>query len=153
MIAPRIVLTVTVVGLVLASCSSSDSSSSASGGGDQTVDVTLQEFAVSAVPATVAAGTVTFNATNEGPDDQHELVVVKTDLEPTALPQKEDGSVDEEGEGIEVVDEIEEFDPNTTESLTLDLETGSYVLMCNIYDPDEDEAHYAEGMRLGFTVS
>ena len=36
--------------------------------------------------------------------------------------------------------------------MTLDLEAGNYVLICNIYDADEDEAHYQEGMRTAFTV-
>jgi hypothetical protein len=32
------------------------------------------------------------------------------------------------------------------------LEAGSYVLICNVYSADEQEAHYAEGMRIAFTV-
>ena len=51
-----------------------------------TVAVTLQEFAVAADPATAPAGSVTFNVTNEGPDDVHEFVVIKTDLAVTDLP-------------------------------------------------------------------
>jgi hypothetical protein len=35
----------------------------------------------------------------------------------------------------------------------LDLEAGNYVLICNIWDEDEQEAHYLEGMRTTFTVS
>jgi uncharacterized cupredoxin-like copper-binding protein len=122
-------------------------------GGETSVDVTLQEFAVSAVPTSVDAGDITFDVTNDGPDDEHEFVVVRTDLDPTGLPTKEDGSVDEEGEGIEVVDEVEAIAPGDSESLTVALDAGAYVLICNIYDPDEDEAHYQEGMRLGFTVT
>ncbi|MEX0984501.1 MAG: hypothetical protein WD096_05575 [Actinomycetota bacterium] len=137
--------------VALAACGSD--SSAPSGGGGGTVAVTLQEFAITAVPATVAAGSVTFEATNNGPDDIHEMVVIKTDLDPTALPTNDDGSVDEAGEGVEAIDEIAEFDPGNTESLTLDLEAGAYVLICNIYDADEVEAHYQEGMRLAFTVT
>jgi uncharacterized cupredoxin-like copper-binding protein len=130
--------------LVASACSSDE------GGG--TVDVTLQEFAVAANPSSIGAGEVTFEATNSGPEDPHELVVFATDLAPDALPTNEDGSVDEEGEGVELVDEIEEFPVGETQSMTLDLEAGSYVLICNIYDADEQEAHYQEGMRLAFTV-
>ena len=124
-------------------------------GGDEetTVDVTLQEFAIIPSSASVDAGSVTFEATNEGPDDDHELVVIRTDLEASALPTNEDGSVNEDGEGIEVIGEIEEFPPGETESATFDLEAGSYVLICNIYDEDEQEAHYAEGMRVEFSVA
>lgn len=124
-------------------------------GGDEEpqVDVTLQEFAITVDSASVPAGSVTFNATNEGPDDDHEFVVIRTDLGVTDLPTAEDGSVDESGEGIEVTGEIEEFPPGDTESATFDLVAGAYVLICNIYDATEDEAHYQEGMRIAFTVT
>jgi uncharacterized cupredoxin-like copper-binding protein len=116
------------------------------------VDVTLQEFAVIPSEATVGAGEVTFDVTNEGPDDVHEFVVIRTDLSPEALPTVEDGSVDEAGEGLEVIDEIEDIPVGDSSSLTVDLEAGNYVLICNIYDATEDEAHYQEGMRVAFTV-
>ena len=122
------------------------------GGEGGNVNVTLQEFSVGTDPASAPAGSVTFDATNEGPDDQHEFVVIKTDLGLTDLPVDENGAVDEEGEGIEIVDEIEPFDVGETESLTVDLEAGSYVLICNVFDEDENEAHYQEGMRTSFTV-
>jgi uncharacterized cupredoxin-like copper-binding protein len=121
------------------------------GGG--TVDVTLQEFAVVPSESSVDAGEVTFEATNDGPGDPHELVVIQTDLAIDALPTDENGAVDEAGEGITVLDEIEEFPPGETQSLTLDLDAGSYVLICNIWDEDEQESHYQEGMRVALTVS
>ena len=76
--------------------------------GGTTVNVTLQEWAVLPDPASAAAGDVTFSITNDGPEDIHEFVVIATDLEPGALPTDEAGAVDESGEGIEVIDEIEE---------------------------------------------
>lgn len=131
-----------VLGLIAAACDS--------GGGS--VDVTLQEFAVIPSESSVGAGEVTFNVTNEGPDDVHEFVVFRTDLSPEALPTAEDGSVDETGEGLELIDEIEDIAVGESPSLTVDLDAGNYVLICNIYDPAEDEAHYQEGMRVAFTV-
>jgi uncharacterized cupredoxin-like copper-binding protein len=125
---------------------------SSCGDDEETVQITLQEFAVSADPASVPAGSVTFEATNDGPDDVHEFVVIATDLGITELPTVEDGSVDESGEGLEVIGEIEDIPVGETQSVTLDLEAGPYVLICNIYDADEDEAHYQEGMRTSFTV-
>jgi len=53
---------------------------------------------------------------------------------------------------VEVIDEIEDIPVGETQSLTVDLEAGKYVLICNIYDEAEAEAHYAEGMRTAFTV-
>ena len=52
---------------------------------------------------------------------------------------------------MEVVDEIEDIPVGETQ-VTVDLAAGSYVLICNIYSEDENEAHYAEGMRIAFTV-
>jgi uncharacterized cupredoxin-like copper-binding protein len=121
--------------------------------GGATVDVTLQEFAVVPSESSASAGEVTFDATNEGPEDDHELVVIQTDLAIDALPTDENGAVDEEGEGITVLDEIEEFPPGETQSLTLDLDAGGYVLICNIWDETEQESHYQEGMRVAFTVT
>jgi hypothetical protein len=132
------------IALVATGCSGDE------GGG--TVAATLQEFAIAANPSSIAAGEVTFEAENIGPDDLHELVVIRTDLTPDALPTNADGSVDEGGEGVEAIGEIEEFPVGETQSMTLDLDAGSYVLICNIYDADEQEAHYQEGMRLAFTV-
>ena len=131
------------LGLVAAGC----------GGGGEDVSVTLQEFAVGTDPASVSAGSVTFNIENKGPDDTHEFVVIRTDLDPTALPTDEDGAVDETGAGIEVVDEVEEIPVGDTPTLTVDLTAGSYVLICNIFDESENEAHYQEGMRTALTVS
>jgi uncharacterized cupredoxin-like copper-binding protein len=133
-----------VAGLALAGAGCGDD--------EETVQITLQEFSVSADPASVPAGSVTFEATNDGPDDVHEFVVIATDLAITELPTAEDGSVDEAGEGLEVIGEIEDIPVGETQSVTLDLEAGSYALICNIYDADEDEAHYQEGMRTSFTV-
>lgn len=133
----------TTVALIAASC-----------GGDEggTVEVTLQEWAVGSQPATIGAGEVTFEVTNSGPEDTHEFVVIRTDLGPTELPTDETGAVAEGGEGMEVVDEIEDIAVGDTQMLTVDLDAGNYVLICNIYDADEQESHYQEGMRTSFTV-
>jgi uncharacterized cupredoxin-like copper-binding protein len=104
--------------------------------------------------ASTAAGTVTFNVTNNGPEDPHELVVFKTDLAHRDLPTREDGGVDEEGEGVELIGEIEEFDPGATESADFDLAAGKYVLICNLVEEEEGEleSHYGLGMSVEFTV-
>ena len=125
---------------------------SCGGGAETTVNVTLQEFAVLPAQESAPAGTTTFSVENTGPEDVHEFVVIKTDLAPDALPTDENGVVDEEGEGMEVIDEIEDIPVGETQSVTVDLESGSYALVCNIWDEDEQEAHYAMGMRSAFTV-
>jgi uncharacterized cupredoxin-like copper-binding protein len=119
------------------------------------VNVTLQEWAVVPDTLSVPAGSVTFNAENVGPMDPHELVIVRTDIPASDLPTREDGAFDEEADGVEVVDEIEEFDVGTTESLTLDLEPGHYVLLCNLVEEEDGEleAHYQMGMWIDFEVT
>jgi hypothetical protein len=125
------------------------------GGNGGTVAVTLREFAVAADVQSIGSGSVTFDATNEGPEDEHELVVVRTDLPLTELPTTEDGAFDEEAADVEVIGEIAEFPVGETRSDTWELEAGSYVLLCNIVQEEDDgtlEAHFAEGMRAPFTV-
>lgn len=127
----------------------------ACGGGGTTVAVTLQEFAVLPAQDSAPAGSITFDVENKGPEDTHEFVVIKTDLAPDALPTAEDGSVDETGEGIdEVIGEIEDIAPGSKETLKVDLEAGSYVLICNVVEEEGADTlvHYALGMRTGFTV-
>jgi uncharacterized cupredoxin-like copper-binding protein len=148
---------VLAVGVLVAACGGGGASPSGAGGGGGaggSVDVTLQEWAVVPASSSVAAGSVTFNATNQGPEDPHELVVFRTDLGHRDLPTREDGGVDEEGEGVELIGEIEEFEPGTSESATFDLEAGKYVLICNLVEEEEGalESHYGLGMSTEFTV-
>ena len=141
----------------LTGCSSGGGASAttaATGGG--TVDVVLSEFAVVPSVPSIAAGKVTFVATNTGPDDPHELVVFKTDLGDRNLPASPEGKVDEEGAGLTFIGEIEEFDPGKTGTATFDLAPGKYVLVCNIVQDEPDgtkESHYLKGMSIPFTVN
>ncbi len=149
------VATVAALSLVAAGCSDDDEGGeTAATGGGTTVDVTVQEFAVIPASSSAPAGDVTFDVTNKGPDDTHEFVVFKTDLAPDALPTAADGSVDEEGEGVELIDEIEDIAVGDTPTLTVSLDAGSYVFICNIVEEEGGEtiAHYQQGMRVAFTV-
>jgi uncharacterized cupredoxin-like copper-binding protein len=148
--AAGITAVIAVLALVAGACGDDDGGGETGAGG--AIAITLQEFAVTPSPAQAPAGDVTFDATNEGPDDVHEFVVFATDLAPDALPTVEDGSVDETGEGVELQGEIEDIAVGDTQSVTIDLAAGNYVLICNIYDAAEKESHYQEGMRVAFTV-
>lgn len=147
--------------LAVAACSSGTATSSPTPGASpaggspaagQTVDVTLQEWAVVPASESVAAGDVSFAVTNNGPEDVHEFVVLKTDLDAGDLPSDDTGAVDEAGEGITVIDEIEDIPVGESQDLSVVLDAGHYVLLCNIYDETEQEAHYTMGMRTNFTV-
>jgi uncharacterized cupredoxin-like copper-binding protein len=115
------------------------------------VDVALGEWYVRPASSRVAAGQIYFFVDNEGPDDAHEFVVIKTDQAADGLPVT-DGKVPEDE--VELLDEIEPFAPNSQASLLLDLEAGNYAFICNIAEEEEGvlESHYEEGMYTAFTV-
>lgn len=115
-------------------------------GGNGGIGVTLADYTVTPDESSASAGDVTFDVTNDA-EQTHEFVVFKTDLAEDQLPTNEDGDVDEEGEGVELVDEIEDIEGGSSESLTVNLDAGNYVLICNL------PGHYRQGMHASFTVS
>lgn len=137
-------------------CGGDDDTGGEDGDGDggSGIAVTLQEWAVTPDSDSVAAGEVTFDIENTG-EETHEFVVLSTDIDPNELPTADDGSVDEEGGEMEVVDEVEDIPSGDTATLTVDLDAGAYALICNIVEEEEGgetESHYAQGMRIAFTV-
>ena len=46
-----------------------------------------------------------------------------------------------------MVDEAEDIAPSTTATLPIDLEAGSYVIICNL------PGHYQQGMNVGLKVT
>jgi uncharacterized cupredoxin-like copper-binding protein len=150
----RTIAGVSIVALALSACTAGPASPSPiADAGPATVQVTLQEWAVVPASTSAAAGDVTFEVTNSGPEDVHEFVVLKTDLDPGALPVDATGAVTESGAGIVVVDEIEDIPVGETQALKVTLAVGKYALLCNIYDETEMEAHYTMGMRIAFEVT
>jgi HmuY protein len=118
----------------------------------QQIAVDLNEWAISTDKNTVPAGPVNFNITNSGPADAHEFVIIKTDLGVKNLPVDINGKVDENAAGITIIGELENISVNADAKTTFQLEPGNYVLICNIWDAAENEAHYSQGMRSIFTV-
>lgn len=118
------------------------------GGGDQgqaqQLQANLSEWKIGLSESTVSAGKVEIAAENAG-TMVHELVIIRTDTAPDKLPVSASQKVDEAKAG-DVIDEIEEFKAGTTETKTIDLAAGAYVLICNIPE------HYEAGMRVGLTV-
>ena len=142
--------------LALAACGDdTDGGTEADAAGtDGEASVDLQEWAVVPDQQSAPAGEVTFSVENVG-EEVHEFVIIKTDLDPGSLPTADDGSVSETGEGMEVVDEIEDLQPGDSSELTVDLDAGTYALICNVLEEEEDgefESHYQMGMRTAFTV-
>jgi uncharacterized cupredoxin-like copper-binding protein len=111
-------------------------------------DVTgsVSEWDVTVSASEAKAGDVSFTIDNAG-TIPHEFLVVKTDYEVGKIPLGTNNRFDEEGEGLSVINEIPEWAPKSTGTLTVKLEPGAYQLLCNI------EGHYAAGMYAAFTVS
>lgn len=121
-------------------------------GGGGGVKATLSNFKIELGSSTAKSGEVTFDIKNNGPS-VHEFVVFKTDLAPDQLPTTEENGVtivDEEGEGIEAIDEKEDIADGASTSLTVNLAAGKYVLICN---RPQDGGHYEQGMHTAFTVT
>ena len=105
----------------------------------------VHEWGINLSAQKATSGEVIFAIANFG-TIAHEFIVVKTDYEVGKIPLGSNNRFDEEGEGVEAIDEIKEFPVNTSEVLTVNLEAGSYQVLCNI------EGHYKNGMYAAFTV-
>lgn len=160
-----------VIGLVGAGCGSDDDSANRSGsassngsasevgacepvgeGGGTTVSATLDEWTVTAQPASTSAGPVTFDVRNDG-EEPHELVVVRAGSadELTVVGGKVDEDALPDGAFI---GEVEAFPAGETCEGTFELTAGSYVLFCNLLEEHEGqpESHFQLGMVATFEV-
>jgi uncharacterized cupredoxin-like copper-binding protein len=140
-----VILPLLSIVLALAACSgggsASPSAAGSGGGGGATLDVTLTEFKIDA-PTSASAGSVTFNVKNAG-TIAHEFIVVKTDTPAASLPTKDSAA---NLDGMTVAGEEKNIDPGKSATLTVDLQPGHYVLLCNV------PGHYPAGMHLDFEV-
>ena len=135
----RFLLVFAIAGLV-AACSSP----AASGDGGSEIDATLAEWEFDLSSGTGSAGEITFNIQNDG-EKTHEFVVIATDLDADSLPVDEAADEVDESE-FTPVDEVEDVTSGSSATLTVDLEAGHYVILCNL------TGHYAKGMAADFTV-
>ena len=147
--------------LALAGCSSSNNEDT--GGGGQSAGGVTATTAVSGgptvvnveggekpdgtyyftvTPTSVKAGPTTITFKNVG-TKEHEVVVLKTDTPADKLKVDANHEVSEAAS----VGEDSETKPGKTKSTTIDLQPGSYVLVCNI------EQHYQKGMYGTLTVT
>lgn len=161
----RILTAAAIVGMTtLAACggSSDKSSSSTTTGGGVTVaptegtviTATLGDTKGTDAPmtmdisaATAKAGKITFKAKNEG-TIKHEFVVLKVPAGQTwdSMPITS-GKINEDSPEGTNVGEIGDVKVGETGQITLDMQPGDYLLVCNIKE------HYDLGMRAQFTVT
>jgi uncharacterized cupredoxin-like copper-binding protein len=94
----------------------------------------------------VKAGKITFDVTNASSDQVHEMLVLRTDAASQPLPyDAKDEKVIEEN--TQDLGEVADLDPGKGGTLTLDLQPGHYVLLCN------QPGHFMHGMKADLAVA
>ena len=106
----------------------------------------VHEWGVELSAGKAKSGEVIFAIANFG-TIAHEFIVVKTDFMPGEIPLGDNNRFDEEGVGVKAIDEIAEFEVDTSHVLKVNLEPGSYQLLCNI------AGHYKNGMYAALEVT
>src|SRR5579885_2121138 len=87
----------------------------------------------------VKAGTVLFEVTNVSNDEDHELLLLKTNLKPDQFPVDDSGTRLDEDK-LPGIHELGDLTKGETSKHKLVLTPGRYVMFCN------EPGHYAAGM-------
>jgi uncharacterized cupredoxin-like copper-binding protein len=83
---------------------------------------------------------------NEGTaTHEFEILRVPEGVDANALPM--DGTTARADDLLVPVDEVEDIAPGTSATLSVELEPGTYAVICNL------PGHYANGMHTTFTVA
>lgn len=106
------------------------------------LSVELTDHSIASDRAVVPAGHMVL-AIHNGGTGGHELEVIRTDAAPDRLAY-DTGLAQVTARGV--VAERENIAAGATKRLSVDLEPGRYVLICNL------PGHYAAGMRLALEV-
>jgi uncharacterized cupredoxin-like copper-binding protein len=110
------------------------------------VAIYVSEWSVG-LPTSMLAGQVNFAITNIG-TIQHELLVFKTDLPPSAVPLDSNGNIVENGPGLTLISRGDKIDPGATQPRVVDLtQPGTYLFVCNL------PGHFKTGMYRVVTVT
>ncbi|MGA9279374.1 hypothetical protein [Ilumatobacter sp.] len=125
---------------------------STAGGADaaaSVAEVSMVEWEIDA-PTEYVAGEVTFTATNNG-SFPHEFVVIRGDGY-ESLPLEAGGAViEDELPAGALLDRTERIAGGTSADLTVTLEAGNYVLVCNL--GGGTSSHAGRGQNLDISVS
>src|SRR5262245_26390843 len=94
----------------------------------------------------IKAGTVLFKVMNQSPNLVHELLVLRTDLDPRAFPTKDDKNEVDETK-LQGINELGDLEPSKSGQMQMTLKPGNYVLFCN------QPGHFKAGMVTKLTVA
>jgi uncharacterized cupredoxin-like copper-binding protein len=111
------------------------------------IAVSLNEMDLVVSSATAPAGEVTFQIRNTG-ELPHELVVIRTDKDADELPIQAVMVVERR---LDIVARSEHIQAADEATLTVTLEPGHYVLICNLSGHYE-ASRFGPGMRANFDV-
>jgi len=163
MIASKVVIaTFTMAALVLTGCNDSTAkddptatstvaatqsatTTAVAGQAESSVNVDMKEVSMTPGRTSVPSGEISFRALNSG-TIEHELRVIRADLDPKQLPMQSDGA---QADTSKLDERLALTGVNAGQSKTeqVRLAAGKYVLLCNV------PAHYQSGMVAPFTVT
>jgi len=110
------------------------------------VPVVLREYRVEVPATTISPGLKTLRISNFG-TMPHELLVFRSDLDPSAYPMQ-NGNINEEDPSIAKVSDGDNLAPGTVQTRPIDLSTpGKYLFVCNL------PGHFKLGMYAVVMVS
>ena len=132
---PRKIICLALLSLALAACS---------GRNPRAVEVTLDSYSLTLSKAKVTTGKIAFSVHNNSEIDEHEFIVVQTPLPANQLPALIAPQVSEDV--LIIRGRLEPLPPGATRTLTLRLETGHYVLLCDL------PGHFQKGMSADINV-
>lgn len=115
---------------------------------DTDVTIELREYAIDPQRTAARPGSVTYHVRNRG-ELTHEFLVVRTDLPHAELPRLEGNGADESR--LDIVGHIDSIEPGSEAEITLDMQEGKYVIICNLVT--DSTSHYLSGMYDRFVIS
>ena len=89
---------------------------------------------------------VLFEVKNRSSNEDHELLLIRTDQPPMSLPMKSDGTGVDEGK-LSDLKELGDLHPGQSNATAVPLTPGKYLVFCN------EPGHFMAGMYAQITVS
>lgn len=109
----------------------------------------ITEFVIKPSVTRARPGTVIFKVRNSGAVT-HQFLVIRSDLPIAELPRKA-GNTGVDEKQLDVVGRIESIASGSEAEVSVPVETGQYVMICNLYAGGV--SHYLSGMYQAFEVT